>query len=135
MPTLRKDARQCWIWPKYTDRLGYGQMRHDSKVEYAHRVVYELLIGPIPEGLEIDHLCRNPSCVNPWHLEPVTHRENLLRAPTNIASINARKTHCVAGHEFTPANTYRRKDRGVTRECRKCRGAAADRSHKKARAL
>jgi hypothetical protein len=74
-------------------------MWYDGKVRLAHRVIYEYLVGPIPDGLSIDHLCRVRHCVNPAHLEPVTHRENVLRgqAPT---AVNGRKTRCKRGHEF-----------------------------------
>src|SRR4051812_48054279 len=77
---------ECWIWPNHTDEYGYGRVRWGGRFAKPHRVAYELFVGPIPEGLEIDHVCRNPSCVNPRHLEPVTHVENMRRA---------RKTHCV----------------------------------------
>jgi hypothetical protein len=84
---------------------------------YAHRVLYRLVNGPIPIGAEIDHLCRNRSCVNPDHLEAVSHRENLMRSPIAPAAINARKTHCKYGHEFTQTNTYVSSGR---RRCRLC---------------
>jgi hypothetical protein len=83
-------------------------------------VAYELAIGPIPEGLTIDHLCRNRGCVNPAHLEAVTNRTNLLRGD-GIAALNARKTHCKRGHEFTPENTYVWRE--GTRACRACHTA------------
>jgi hypothetical protein len=69
----------CWLWTGAKHALGYGQQRIDWRIVPAHRFSYELLVGPIPEGLQIDHLCRVPSCVRPSHLEPVTHRENGLR--------------------------------------------------------
>lgn len=93
-----------------------------SRGRLAHRVAYEQARGPIPEGLELDHLCRNRACVNPDHLEPVTHRENLLRADT-FAARHAAQTHCVNGHEFTPDNTYIRTRPEGGRECRACRKA------------
>jgi hypothetical protein len=101
--------------------MGYGHryMKWLGKVLLAHRVSYELVKGPIPEGLHLDHLCRTPLCVNPDHLEPVTHRENLLRGNT-FAARNAAKTHCVQGHELTPDNLYLRKDR-IGRMCMTCR--------------
>lgn len=106
----------CWEWLGAKQPSGYGKMYWDYKTLLAHRVVYELVRGPIPEGLQLDHLCRNPSCVNPSHLEAVTARENVLRSDST-AGRNGRKTHCKRGHEFTPANTYIR-PRG--RECRAC---------------
>ena len=106
----------CWIWTSSVVR-GYGtfavQTRKDVK---AHRLAYEMWVGPIPEGLQIDHLCDNKLCVNPDHLKPATARENTLRS-NNPAAQNARKTHCKRGHEFTPENTYMDKH---MRNCRKC---------------
>jgi hypothetical protein len=83
-----------------------------------HRVAYELLVGPIPEGLELDHLCRNTRCVNPEHLEPVTGRENLMRAVSSWAAKNAAKTHCPQGHPYDEENTKVKRDGG--RACRAC---------------
>jgi len=72
-------AGDCWVWTGSKDRAGYGRTWRSTAPFPAHRVAYELLVGPIPAGLVIDHLCRNPACVNPDHLEPVTHRVNILR--------------------------------------------------------
>jgi hypothetical protein len=113
---------ECWLWQGATAN-GYGRAYsrvRDGKyfVDGAHRIAYELTNGPIPDGLQIDHLCRNRLCVNPTHLEVVTQRENLLRGET-IPARRAAQTHCVNGHEFTPENTYRRKEDGV-RQCRAC---------------
>ena len=95
---------ECWVWQAETwDGYGYFHLHHHQVK--AHRWVYEHMMGPIPAGLELDHLCRNRSCVNPAHLEPVTHRVNVLRGLCPPA-VNARKTHCVKGHEYTPENTY-----------------------------
>ena len=98
------------------------------KIDFAHRVVYEILVGPIPVGLELDHLCRNRACVNPDHLEPVTTRTNLLRGYSPWAC-RARQTHCKRGHEFTPENTYGTGD--GRRYCRTCRRA----HHRESRAV
>ena len=88
---------------------------------YAHRWSYEYFVGSIPKDLTIDHLCRNTLCVNPKHLDPVTRKENILRGE-GFAARNARKTHCIYGHEFTKLNTYlQRENGGVWRKCRKCR--------------
>lgn len=113
---------ECGNWTGQTTR-GYGRFRTRVSVsqwknDQAHRVSYELFVGPIPEGLTLDHLCRNRRCVRPSHLEPVTMRENLMRG-TSFAATNAAKTHCVHGHEFTAANT--RIDLLGKRQCRACR--------------
>lgn len=112
---------ECRLWTGYT-RKGYGRLGIDGKLFQAHRVAYELANGPIPEGLELDHLCRNRACINPDHLEPVTGRENIMRGEA-IPARNARKTECKNGHPFTVENTYLRPS-GGNRECRTCKLAA-----------
>lgn len=107
---------ECWLWTNNLDR-GYGRFGIGQKTVWAHRYSYELLVGPIPAGLTLDHLCHNRdescsggptclhrSCVNPAHLEIVTRGVNTLRGKS-IAAVNKRKTHCHRGHEFTPENT------------------------------
>ena len=106
----------CWHWTAAKDQDGYGMFRWDGGARRAHRVSYTELVGPIPEGLQIDHLCRNRGCVNPAHLEPVTNRENVLRGE-NFSAKNAVKTHCDNGHEFDEGNTYIRRGK---RQCRAC---------------
>lgn len=101
----------CWEWQATKTRGGYGQFNLSSKRFQAHRFSYELLIGPIPDGLTIDHLCRNPACVNPAHLEPVTLAENERRAA-------GLKTHCPHGHLYDLSNTYH--TRYGTRACKEC---------------
>ena len=108
----------CWLWTASVNNRGYGQFNTaklgKKGMSYAHRVSYQLSVGPIPEGLVLDHLCRVIICVNPDHLEIVTQRENSLRG------LNGRmKTHCINGHEFDEKNTYYRKDTGA-RLCRRC---------------
>lgn len=108
----------CWLWRAKRDAAGYGHFWLDRHDALAHRVAYRLYVGEIPDGLEIDHLCRNKSCVNPSHLEPVSAKENLRRAPNQITTINAAKTHCKRGHALTSDNLVPNK-LGL-RHCRQC---------------
>jgi hypothetical protein len=111
-------STDCWVYRGRLNTQGYGDAtsaRAERRV-LVHRFVYELLVGPIPEGLELDHLCRVRACCNPDHLEPVTHRENLLRGET-FASRNAAKTHCQQGHELSGDNVIAVPN---GRECRSC---------------
>ena len=110
--------RNCWLWIGTKDGSGYGLLYINGHLVKAHRFAYELLVGSIPEGLTIDHLCRNRACVNPDHLEPVTMRTNLLRG-NGWAAQNARKAHCPQGHPFDEQNTYYDPKGG--RRCRVCR--------------
>ena len=121
----------CWEWTGAKWK-GYGQFGTQItpgkwRNVKAHRFAYEMFVGPIPEGLQLDHLCRNPGCVNPDHLEPVTNRENGLRG-TSPAAVHAKATHCVNGHEFTPENTYRPpgKNERACRECQRINGRIND---------
>lgn len=112
---------ECWEWQAAVQaigRKGYGVIRVAKRNILAHRLAYELTIGPIPEGLQLDHLCRNPRCVNPAHLEPVTNWENGRRGISPPAQ-HARATHCLLGHPFDEANTYWTPRH--TRGCRTCR--------------
>lgn len=115
----------CWLWRGARKSEGYGvySVTH-GHMTYAHRYAYEELVGPIPTGLVIDHLCRNPSCVKPAHLEPVTQQVNTLRG-ISPAAINATKTECKSGHPFDSSNTYIKPD--GARGCRQCRREATRR--------
>lgn len=108
---------ECWQWTAYVHPEGYGRFRVGQRVLQAHRWSYEYLVGPIPEGLEIDHLCRNRACVRPDHLEPVTTEENIRRGELYLVS--GAKTHCPQRHEYTPENTYVRPN--GSRQCRTCK--------------
>ena len=109
----------CWIWDRAKDERGYGRVWNPKGgSSLAHRVMYEKVHGPIPEGKDIDHLCRNTSCINPEHLEVVDHRTNVLRGEGTPAK-HAQQSHCKRGHLFTPENTYVNRNGG--RECRACR--------------
>lgn len=98
----------CWIWRGAKAPPGYGQMRAGGAPRCAHRISYRIFVGPIPDGLEIDHLCRVLLCVNPKHLEPVTHRENTLRGTSPTAK-QAQKIVCNRGHVLPAATKHRRR--------------------------
>jgi len=103
---------ECWIWLAWANNKGYGVFNiGDGIRQYAHRWAYEAVVEPIPDGLEIDHLCRNRICVNPDHLEPVTHLENIQRATLTA--------ECLRGHPRTPENTWISPTSG-RRDCRAC---------------
>lgn len=112
---VTEDGNGCWIYTPVNPVTGYAQFNtvgENRPTELAHRWSYEHFIAPIPEGLEIDHLCGNRACVNPWHLEPVTHRVNALRG------VGSRET-CVNGHLYDEENTHIRSN--GHRQCRTCR--------------
>lgn len=124
----------CHEWRGTVANTGYGLVGLRSHhLMLAHRVAYELSRGPIPEGLVIDHLCHNRSCVNPDHLQAVTRGENVRRGDAAPIMRGVRST-CVNGHEYTPENTLFAKTRGVrSRVCRECRHASAKRFRERAR--
>lgn len=95
----RRGPDECWLWPVPGNDFGHGATFYNGKTEYAHRAVYDYLVGPIPEGLTLDHLCRVPGCVNPAHLEPCTLRDNILRSNC-LGARNARKETCRCGRTF-----------------------------------
>ena len=114
----------CWVWMSSKNGRGYGTfaMNKDGhqSTKLAHRVAYELEIGPIPNGLSLDHRCRNRLCVNPAHLEPTTIRENLLRAPTTVSTLNSQKMFCPKGHALEGDNLMRYYLKKGVRQCRIC---------------
>ena len=114
----------CWLWVGARIPKGYGVfMDVTQNLVYAHRFAYEFAKGEIPEGLQIDHLCRNPSCVNPDHLEVVTNRQNVMRglAPQLQRERQLSKTHCPKGHPYNDENTHvKRRGKHFERVCRNC---------------
>lgn len=111
----RRGDDECWPWTA-AKHNGYGKVYWNGSVIGAHRVAYMLHVGPIPEGMQLDHVCRNPACVNPSHLEVVTARENTLRG------LRGRMiTHCPHGHEYTEENTIWRTDTSSPHPRRRCR--------------
>lgn len=117
----------CWLWRGAVSKAGYGSLSVGGRNVRVHRFAYELLVGPIPAGLTLDHLCRVRHCVNPSHLEPVTSGENTLRGYGPTAE-HARQTHCINGHAFAPESAHRERD-GIVRRCRIC-GRASWRASK-----
>lgn len=125
----RVDVGLCWEWVGTRLPTGYGTLGIGKKRVYAHRHAWEFLVGPIPEGLVMDHLCRNPPCVNPDHLEPVTEQENIARGFAGVVAglQRAARTHCPHGHEFNDANTVwftNTRNGKPYRQCRECRRSA-----------
>lgn len=129
VPEYRPSLGHCWLWTGAHDATPtglYGKFWNGTRQVTAYRYSYELRNGPVPEGLEIDHLCRTPQCVRPEHLEAVTHLENMRRG------LKAQQMHCIHGHEFTPENTGYKPN--GTRRCRKCNAAASARAAARAKA-
>jgi hypothetical protein len=110
------NADGCWLWAGAHDPEGYGHFWNGQRAVVAHRWAYESFVGPVPSDLELDHLCRVRDCVNPDHLEAVSHRENSLRG-VGQSAIHAGKTHCDNGHPFDQANTYVWDGRRFCRAC------------------
>jgi hypothetical protein len=113
---VKEDVNGCWPWAGARAGTGYGTVQWEGRSRPAHRVLYEYFIGEIPEGLDLDHLCRVRHCVNPWHLDPVTRQVNIVRG--DKPGINAGKTHCPQGHAYDEANTIRYRG---SRFCRACK--------------
>jgi len=119
---IKHEGDRCWEWIGSKDRQGYGRCVYYGRKEQAHRVAWMEIRGPIPEDVDLHHRCENPGCVNPEHLEPMDHVEHMFHHGTAGPIINARKAHCINGHEFTQENTYRvkRKNGRWRRRCRTC---------------
>lgn len=117
VPDYAPHLGPCWIWIGGRSEAGYGHIKVGGRTRLCHRIAYELIVGPIPEGHQIDHLCRVPSCVNPQHLESVTPKINQHRG-FGFSGVNARKTHCIHGHELSADNLIKRAD--GYRGCRTC---------------
>lgn len=116
LPAWAPFLGSCWLWTGGLNGRGYATIGDGGLTLYVHILTWTEANGPVPDGLELDHLCRRPTCCNPAHLEPVTHAKNMARGA------NAIKTHCPHGHEYTPENTYRLQGR------RFCKTCAAERS-------
>lgn len=114
----RGEETACWEWKGAKNR-GWGVLQLDRVKRQAHRLSYEFHVGPVPDDLVLDHVCRNRGCVNPAHLEPVTNGENVLRG-MSVPAQNARKTHCKRGHPLVPENLY------PTKYGRRCKLCATD---------
>lgn len=113
----------CWEWVGAVNRDGYGHTKLGGRTQTAHVYVYKMTGRTIPDGMQLDHLCKNRACCNPDHLEPVTSQENTLRGDGPTAR-NAAKTHCKHGHPFNEANTRIERYRGRSfRQCRACHSA------------
>jgi len=120
-------ADQCWPWRGTINPVtGYGHAQIGRGNVTAHRLMYRMLVGPIPNGGQIDHLCRNRACVNPAHMEVVTNRENALRRPDVIAA--RKRARCPNGHELAPENIYVRPNGAV--QCRACKRDSVRRSRR-----
>lgn len=126
-PNVTWNGTPCWLWTASTDKNGYTRFFFLAQCRAAHIVSYWLFVGATPKGLELDHLCRRRHCVNPTHLDAVTHYVNVVERGIGLSAINAKKTHCKRGHEFTPENTipYR-----GNRLCRTCSVAHDQSRHK-----
>jgi hypothetical protein len=135
VPCLTKGLMPyCWVWQGYTcegyGRIGFKRPDGTWRTMLNHRAAYQTLVGPIPVGADIDHLCRVRACWNPWHLDPVTRTVNIKRGlgPQTAANMQRAKTHCPQGHPYDETNTARR---GRRRHCRTCERDRARRNRER----
>lgn len=115
---------ECWVWHGSINPDGYGRMQVDNVHHLGHRLSYEIHVGAIPDGLVIDHLCKNRGCCNPKHLEAVTLAVNTMRGEGYMA-LSARQTHCPSGHEYAGDNLYALKGVRMCRTCKRAQWRAA----------
>jgi hypothetical protein len=130
--TVIECATGCWLWVACKQKPGgYGKYQVGYSTRLAHREAYRVLISEVERGLQLDHLCRNRACVNPSHLEPVSHRENQLRGEGFVAR-NSQKTHCPMGHELVGDNLDANSLARGRRDCRLCRNTRKRRAARRA---
>lgn len=110
----------CWLWQGCISDGRYGSLKYKGRIRRAHCVTYELSVGPVPDNLELDHTCKVTTCINPEHLEPVTHKVNVQRGDLKHVSGKryAAQTHCIHGHPYEPHNLYL--DKKGHKSCRTC---------------
>lgn len=119
-PVEQLDYAVCWLWAGYRAPGGYGKVYWRRQKHLAHRLAYELLVGPVPSGMQVCHRCDNPSCVNPAHLFVGTQKDNMKDAVRKGRVRGQKTTHCPSGHEYTRDNTYVLPSRPHARYCREC---------------
>lgn len=134
---IPENIQDCWLWQGKLNNGGYGGYRFRGKVYGAHVASFIFHKEELLKGLEIDHLCKTPACVNPYHLEAVTHLENVRRSEAGKITGQRRldQTHCIRGHEYTPENTlwHGARQKRRNRQCRECWKAHAKKANAKRR--
>ena len=108
----------CWLWTGAWSKSGYGSFRVENKSQNAHRVAYKLYLGPLKNGMMIDHICRNRACVSPDHLRQVTPRQNILENSMSISAISAKRNCCKRGHVYVPGSFRITANKRVCKLCR-----------------
>lgn len=131
--SIRDPNCGCWIWTGCIDKCGYGKF-NVGKESLAHRASYKEYVGPIPDDCEIDHKCKVRCCINPQHLQAISHAENVKLADHKTGHRNTKKTHCIRGHEFSDENTFIEVWNGIRmRKCKVCTRAKNARANAKKR--